>query len=480
MYLLMNNFLFLLIITFLLTGCNVGPIYQPPEMDIPDSWNTSLPNTLNMAPVDHFVWWESLNDPQLNLLIQRASEQNLDVYIAGTRILESRTLEKGLSSDIYPHIDASLTCGGAKFNKKLFHNLCHNHSKKGKVGFFEMGFDAEWEIDLFGYRRHEINASEARTEAVEESFNDIWTSLTAEIAKNYIELRSLQQRLILSYKNIENQEEFIQLTKELLNIGIGNAIDLSQSEAQLNLFSAQKPLLELAISRVIHRLSTLLGKTPGELFCELYEPAPLPTLPCEKPIGIPSELLRRRPDIRRAERELAAATESIGSAVSALYPRLSLYGFVGSISTQLKNLASCSSATLFAAPQLLFPIFNSRLLQQDVDLNKIKTQRAIFEYQKTVLTALEEVENGIATFKYDLIRNEFLEKALQTNQESYALVSDLYNRGINSYFEVLATERSLIAAEETYQQNRAELLFDYIALYKALGGGIHPADFCCH
>ena len=464
-------------ITCLLAGCTLGPKYEPPQMDIPDCWSTTPPAELDLESLDCFVWWESLNDPILNSLIQRASQQNLDVFIAGTRILEARAEGKGKTAELYPHIDASMTCGRASFNKKALRNIwptCQNrkHSNRRNVSFFEIGFDAEWEIDLFGYRKHEINAMQAKLEGVEESFKDVWISLSAEIARNYIELRSLQQRLHLITRNIEFQQDTVLLTKELVNIGIGNAIDLLQFEEQLNTLSAQKPLLELSIDKAIHRLSILLNYTPGELFSELCEPEALPLLPCEKPIGIPSELLRRRPDIRRAERELAAATETIGAAIAALFPRLSLYGFVGDISTQLRSLTNGTGVTWFAAPQLLLPIFNSRLLMQDVNLNKIRTQRAIFDYQKTVLIALEEVENGIASFKYELQRSEYLAAALQTTQNAYRLVFDLYRRGLKDYLEVLSISRSLITAEEAYLQSQTELLFDYISLYKALGGGM--------
>ena len=473
-------FWLILLLNLMLVGCTMGPKYvQPPEMNIPEEWHSDVSEGMDSGDPENFAWWESLNDPILNSLIKRVAEQNLDLFIAGTRILEVRADQKGKVAELYPHIDASTTCGHAYYSKDALINgilgaafpAHHHRSGKRNVDFFEIGFDASWEIDLFGATKHEISAGKARIESAEESLCDLWVTLSAEVARNYIELRSLQLRLNLTEKNIETQQDTLHLTQELLTIGSANAIDVLQANEQLNILAAQKPLLKLSIDKAIHRLSILLAHPPGELFTELCESKELPCLPCEKPIGLPSELLRRRPDIRKAERDLAAATESVGSAVASLFPRLSLYGFIGDISTHLKSLTSGASGAWFAAPQLLFPIFNSRLLTQDVDFNKIKNRQALFEYQKTVLAALEEVENAIASFHYEEERNQHLEKVRMTGQEAYQLTLQLYQRGLKDYLEVLIINRSLLASENAFIQSQTDLLLHYISLYKALGGG---------
>jgi NodT family efflux transporter outer membrane factor (OMF) lipoprotein len=305
----------------------------------------------------------------------------------------------------------------------------------------------------------------------EESLCDVWVTLSAEVARNYIELRGLQLRKQLILKNISSQQDSVQLTQELIEIGSASTIDLLQTEEQLSLLIAQKPLIDLSIDKAIHRLSLLLGYAPGELFSELCASGDLPRLPNEKPIGLPSDLLRRRPDIRRAERNLAAATESFGSAIAALFPRLSLYGFVGEINTRLKSLTNGQGVAWFAAPQLLFPIFNSRLLKQDVEASKIQAHQALFEYQKTVLDALEEVENAIASFRYEFERNEQLDHARHTDQMASQLTLQLYQKGIKDYLAVQIANRSLLAVEDTHIQSRIALLLHYVSLYKALGGG---------
>lgn len=466
----------IMLMALFLAGCTVGPEYQPPVLDIPEQWQTPLAEGMVNVPAENVSWWESLNDPVLNDLIQRAAQQNLDLNIASTRILEARSEWKGKTGELYPHLDGSLT-GGSLYhrNNGLIRDLlgCSSHghhSGKKNVNFFEAGFDASWEIDLFGAAKHEINALQARVESTEEGFYDAWVTLSAEVARQYIQLRSLQQRRILLDENINSQKETIHLTNELLSIGFSSTIDRLQSEQQLSVLEAQRPLVDLSIEKTLHRLSILLGDVPGCTFSALTIPGNLPQIPCEQPVGLPSELLRRRPDIRKAERELAAATEMVGAAVASLFPRLSLYGFIGDIGTQLKNLSNGSGMVWFAAPQLLVPLFNSRLLQQDVSLNKIRAQESLFNYQKTVLESLEEVENSIASYRYEWERNQILEQTLQRDRESFRLMLDLYQRGVKGYLDVLTVNRSLVSSQEAYLQSQTEMLIHYISLYKALGG----------
>lgn len=460
----------------LLISCSVGPHYQPPDTEMPCEWHSSLSEGMQSAgTIDNLFWWESLNDPILNSLIHRAAQQNLDLFIASIRILESRAIHQGKKGDLYPHIDASASTGHLYFSKDALLNgilagACENGHHKRNINFFEIGFDADWEIDLFGATQHEIKAMLAESEAAEEALNQVWITLSAEVARNYIELRSLQQQLLIAEQQICSQKDTIHLIAELIEIGSTTSIDFHQAEEQLGLLIAKKPLFQLAIDKAIHRLSILLGYAPAELFAELSPICSVPTLPCETPIALPSELLRRRPDIKQAERTLAASTERIGAAVASLFPRFSLKGFIGDISTQLPSLFSSSSGTWFGTPQLLFPIFNSRLLMQDVKYNELKTQEALYEYQKTVLNALEETENAIASYHYELERHQYLLQAKKASQDAYESIFQLYQIGVKDYLEVLVAQRSLFATEDALLQSQFSLLIHYIALYKALGG----------
>lgn len=465
--------LWLILLSIFLVGCTVGPKYSPPVTQMQETWASPLSNGMSCESLDCFVWWKSFNDPLLNSLLERAACQNLDLFIAGQRILEARLLRKGKEAEVYPHIDASVTAGDLYCSKDILDSgiFGKNHSHKRNLGFFEVGFDADWEIDLFGFHAHQTQAAEAKIEAAEASFSDVWVTVSAEIARNYIELRALQKRRFLLEKNSENLKENHLLTQDLFAIGMANEIDLLKIEEQLNQLLSERPQIELSIDKTIHRLSILLGHPPEELICELSPLQELPSLPCEKPLGLPSELLRRRPDIRKAERNLAAATEEVGTAVAALFPRLSLYGFVGEIGTKLSSMTNGNGLTWFAAPQVLFPIFNSRLLKQDVEFNQIQARKTLFEYQKTVLNALKEAENGIASFRYDQEKQEYIHQMQKLNHEAFRLSFDLYQKGFTSYFEVTASQNAILKTEEAALQSKVALLLDYIALYKALGGG---------
>lgn len=466
-----------MIYSVLFVGCTVGPKYMPPEVDVPCEWHSEVSDGMHTEPVDSYAWWESLNDPTLTSLIERAACQNLDLHIAATRVLLARAEHKGKKGDLLPHVDATVNYDHVYYSKDALVNgllgtACpiKKHVRRN-VDFFELGFDAEWEIDLFGMTAHELSALKAMAEASEESLCGIWITLTAEISRNYVELRGLQQRLDILQRNIETQQKGVGLLNQLFERGIASEFTLKQAEGDLITLSVQRPLLELGISKAIHRLSILLGYNPGELYCELTDCRTLPLLPDCKPIGVPSDLLRRRPDIRKAERELAAATERTGSAVAALFPRFSLRGFVGDISTHAGSIFKPASATWVAGPQLLVPIFNSKLLLQDVEYNKIQTRQALYEYQKTVLEALEESENALASYHAELQRSQHLDEGYRNSQRALELIQDLLQRGLKDYQEVLTVTKSRFAAEDALMQSQVDLLMHYISLYKALGGG---------
>ena len=462
----------LILICLSVVSCTVGPKYSEPRIELPCEWQPEHSEELTTDSIDCYRWWESLNDPMLNSLLARASAQNIDLHLAMTRIWEARLSLKGGQASLLPRLDGSFSYAYASFNQKTLNNILgygcsHERSSQRNLNLFEAGFDAEWEIDLFGMNAHQVKALVAMEEASQEDFSNAWVTLSAEVARSYIELRGFQQRLTVLNKDLESQRDTQSLTQSLITSGFAGTLDQMQIDEELSVLLSQKPQLELMIHKNIHHLSILLGCLPSDLLCELSEPGLLPELPCHRPIGVPSELLRRRPDIRKAERELAAATEQVGVAVAALFPRISLRGFIGDITT----LCTQGSLTGFVSPQLLFPIFNSRLLEQDVCLNKIKVEQSLFGYQKTVLGALEETENAIASFHYELERNRHLEAAMNFSQNAYTQVLQLYQNGMRNYLEVQMIHRSYLAAEGAYLQSQIDLLVNYIALYKALGGG---------
>lgn len=466
----------LLILCILFTGCSLGPVYVPPESGVPCEWHSALPKKIQACSGDDLAWWEKLQDPLLNRLIAYAASQNLDLRIAATRVLQARREANAKKGDLYPHIDGSAGYGHIYYSKDALVNglvgttaPVKSHVRRN-VNYYELGFDAEWEIDLFGMSKHEIAALKARTEAVQESLYAVWVTLSAEIAKNYIEIRSLQARLEILMRTLQEQEEAIYLTQELLDRGVITEMELCKAEAECSSIRARFPLIERDIGYAIHRISILLGLPPGELYDCLIAVSPLPKLPDEMPIGMPSDLLRRRPDVRKAERELAAATERVGSAIASLFPRFSLNGFLGEIATKAGSLFSPASAAWAAGPQLIVPIFNSRLILQDVQYNKIATKEALYNYQKVVLEALEESENAITSFGYESERLQHLEKVYSKYQKSEFLARMLYQEGVHDSLKVIDSARDALNSKDAMLQSQASLLLAYVSLYKALGG----------
>lgn len=462
----------LISLCLVLVGCSVGPKYITPDLETPCEWNCELSQELASDSIDNYRWWEAFNDPLLNSLITRAACQNLDLHIAMTRIMEARLSVKGSQAGLYPHVDETTTYSYVTYNQRTLNNIlgfgnCCRGSKQRHLNVFEIGFDAEWEIDLFGRIAHEISASQARLESTQEDFSNVWVTLSAEIARTYIELRGLQQRLNILTSDIDSQKATQELTRSLITGGFVGTIDQMQADEELSRLVSQKPQLEFLINKSIHHLSILLGYLPQDLYCELSAVQPMPCLPCYRPVGIPSELMRRRPDIRKAERDLAAANEEVGVAVAALFPRISLTGFIGDITTFCRG----GSLTGFAGPQLLMPIFNSRMLKEDVCLNKIKVEQALFQYQKVVLEAFEDTENAIAAFHFELEKNRHLQTMMDFSKNAYYLSLQLYQSGLQDYLHVQTAHRSFLTAEGALLQSRVDLLVSYISLYKALGGG---------
>jgi outer membrane protein, multidrug efflux system len=367
---------------------------------------------------------------------------------------------------LFRSIDGTVSYEHLHYNRHILKQILGRSGAHDDVDAFEAGFDAEWEIDLFGMSKYQSNALQAKVEASEQEFTHIWISLLGELVRAYVELRGLQLRLGVLNSNIAAQEDSIQLMRGLVNSGFVSDIDQNHAQSELSSMIAQKPAIELGINKAIHRLSVLLGYNPGELFCYLNAPSNLPSLPCEMPVGYPSELLRRRPDIKKAERELAAATNMVGSAIAAQFPRISLNGFVGDLS----NFSS-GSFTWMGGSQLLFPIFNSKLIQQDIEANKIQEKQALYNYQKVVLEALEETENAIAALNAEKERKQSLSEAIRFSKDAYDSTNELFQKGFKDYLEVQIAHRAYLTAEDAYVQSQVALLCHYVALYKALGGG---------
>lgn len=453
-----------------LASCSVERHGLPPCLEIENTWFTESHHFSTDATTANLLWWEALGDPLLTDLVEKAMAQNLQLKVIASRVTEARRLASVSEAARFPHLDASLNTGRAGFNQGILKDLVgfeHKGNKRKNFGLFEAGFDAEWEIDLFGWRKHEQNAAQAQYEATIEELHAGAIVLASEVARVYLEFRGIQKQTELSKARVSAQEDVITLTAGLQRSGLVSIIEQWDAESALGALQAELPNLELAAKKALFKLSILLGRQPQELIGLINTPCATFEVPAELPISLPCELLRQRPDIRQAEKLLQAAYEKTESAQANLYPRLSLVGFIGDVTTKLNK----PGLTWYAGPSLLAPIFNSRLLQEDVALSQEKFRQAFLNYQNIVLQALEETESALASYETAVQRQMFIKTSFTNSKQAYEQTLILYERGLKNYLEVINVQERLIQAERASFDAEIETAKAYIAVYKALGGG---------
>lgn len=458
----------------LLASCSTERQCPLESLEIKNQWLTENATFKVEKDSAYLPWWEALQDPLLTDLIEKAVGQNLDLKIIASRVVEARRIARATEASLLPHLDASLNAGGAGFPQGILKDLADSRSsshKQKKVSLFEAGFDASWEIDLFNLRKHEQNAALAQAKATFEELRASAVSLASEVARIYIEFRGIQKQQSLINERIEGERELARLTKDLQESGLIGIIEQWNQESSLSLLEAELPSLNLLATKALFKLSILLGKQPQELIVLMQAPGSLSLPQKELLITLPCDLLRQRPDVRQAEQKLIAAYEKVECAKANLYPRLSLVGFIGDITTKINK----PGLTWYAGPSILAPIFNSKLLQEDVALNQEKSKQAFLRYQSTVLEALEETESALATYEAALKRHEMLRISAEKRRYSYDQTLVLYERGIKNYLEVIENQEYLIQSEKAFAEAEVEAIKAYIAIYKALGGG-----FCTH
>jgi len=469
--------LFLLFIISL-AGCTVGPNYRAPETRMPEAWSELQEDFTTDHPAELTQWWTTFNDFMLDSLMARAVAANLDVRVAEARIREARAARGVVAAEGLPTIDASGSYSHSRRSENA--DSFGNFSGGGSTGnsafdleseLFQAGFDATWELDVFGRVRRSVEAAEADIAAAEESRRDVLVTVLAEVARNYVELRGVQQQLTVARGNIATQQETVELTQARFQAGLTSALDVAQAEAQLATTQSQIPLLEIAIKQTIHGLGVLLGQEPVALLEELSPEAPIPQVPLETAIGLPSDLLRRRPDIRRAERELAAATARIGVATADLFPRFSLTGFLGLQSLDLEDIALGSSRFWTTGPNISVPLFEAGRIHANIRVQNARQEQALAQYEKTLLTALTDVENSLVAYAKEQARRRALAAAVDANRQAVDLANERYTKGLADFLNVLESQRSLYISQDQLVQSERTAVANLIALYKALGGG---------
>ena len=447
-----------------LTACTaVGPDYRQPRPDMPARW-TETPGTIHAttASATH-SWWTLFRDPVLDSLIARAIAANFDLRIAETRIREARAQRSLTAATNAP----SLGAGGSYTNSRSSENI-----PSGGVSqdLFRMSFDAGWEIDIFGRTRRQIEATDALIAASEEEKRGVRITLEAEVARNYLELRTRQQRLQIARDNLRIQEQTAALVRNKLEIGLGGELEVAQAETQMALTRSEIPSLESTAVQTIHQLALLLGQQPQSLHTELAKVSDIPPVPPLLPTILPSELLRQRPDIRAAERQLAAATATVGAAIAELYPRFSLSALIGLQSTSMADLVARSSRFWSTGPTVQWSLFDGGRARASIAISEARRDHAQATYEKTVLTALAETESALIAYAREQEKHKILGDAVASGQQALTIAKGQYELGLTTFLNVLQSEAALYQSQDKRTQSDQRLALDMVVLYKALGG----------
>ena len=507
-----------------LTGCLVGPDYTTPTTgSAPKFTETAAPATtqpgsvVSSRPVQVAEWWTTFRDPELEGLIARAGKGNLDLRQAASRVRQARAQRGVTGSGLLPTVNTdagyqrALGSRNITFPASALGGGSGGGSNKaadaGKVrpqengnptsvtsppaggpqsplglgGFpgyesdlYQVGFDSTWEIDVFGGQRRSIEATADDEQAAQEDQRSVLVSTYAEVARNYIELRGLQAQLAIANKNLDAQRQLLELTKSRFQAGFVTDLDVARQATQVSTTAAALPQLEAAQRVSVHSIAILLGEDPNALLSELTANGPIPGHPPEVPIGLPSDLLRRRPDIRRAERQLAAATARIGAAKADLYPKFSITGALGFDTFTPKHILDWRSKYWALSPGVSWPIFDSGRIHFNIEVQNELQGQAATAYRAAILQALREVEDSLVQYRMEQIRRESLADAVNTAQQAVQLATQQYTQGIVDYLTVLDAQRAEFGAEDSLVQSDRMIATDLVALYKALGGGWEP------
>ncbi len=472
----------MMVLVVLFSGCAVGPDYIKPSAPEPRAWIEKEDPKINSEPTDFSQWWTVFNDPALNTLIEKAYEQNLDLRVAGIRILEARAQLGIATGSLYPQQQQ----GQGALN---YIEVSKNQANTLPIQDFNyseanLGFDVGWELDFWGKFRRAIESGMGALDASIASYDDILVTLTAEVARTYVLIRTLEARLEIARENVRIQERSLQIAEVRFKGGEVTELDVAQAKSLLRDTQALIPRLEISLRQAKNALSVLLGQLPSELSEILGRPEPIPTVPAEVAVGVPAELLRRRPDIRAAERQVAAQCGLIGVAKADLYPAFSLFGHIGFRASDafrtaagfpggssLGDLFNSDSLEFVGGPAFTWNLFNYGRIKNQVRVQDARFQQLVVNYQNTVLRAAQEVEDAMVAFLRKQQEVFFLSDSVEAAKRSVELSMIQYREGLVSYQRVLDTQRFQTQEQDLFTSTTGDVALNLIGMYKALGGG---------
>jgi NodT family efflux transporter outer membrane factor (OMF) lipoprotein len=448
-----------------LTSCVVGPDYHAPDLAMPAHWGSKAGTKPSPAP-QLSQWWKQLKDPTLDALIEEAIASNLDVATAKAKIREARATYREQKGALLPTVS-----GTASGTRTLTSAASGGTTDATYSTLYDGGFDASWELDIFGGNRRAAEAAKYGVDVADEQLRDTMLTLIGDVASYYVQAREYQALRDLAKRTAVSQRQSAALTHQEYLAGSATGVDTSKADALASSTEADIPAYEISYAQAVHRLGVLLGKPPAALEDRLKTSSPIPSPKMNVSIGIPATILTSRPDVRLAERQLAQYTAKIGQAEANRYPSISLTGDISSSAASIGDLAKKSSIGWTFGPTLTVPIFQGGQLKAAVDVAKAERDQYFIAYQSAVLSAMEDVENAVVSLTQERLKYGKLISSSSSYRRASDLSRTLNKAGVTDFLDVLDAERSLYSAEESVIQSRASIATDYISLNKALGGG---------
>jgi len=459
-------------------GCMVGPDYRRPDIPTPPSFGELAPTAPAAGRSDAveggtpMAWWTTFDDQLLTSLIQRTAQANLTLQQAVARVREARASRRITAANLWPQAEAT----GSYTRERTSKNGL-SLGGAGKVfNLFQAGFDANWEVDVFGGNRRAVEAADASVEAAENDRNAFLVSLMGEVGLEYVTYRSLQQRIALANQNLAAQQGTLDLTRRLFNAGLAPELDVQRAAAQVATTAATIPLLVQQAAQAMHALSVLIGEPPMTLREELAAVGPIPKPPAQVAVGLPSELLLRRPDVARSERQLAAQTAEIGVATRDLFPRFFITGAASLQSVRSSDFFDWQSRLLSIAPSVSWQIFSGGRIRGNIALQTATQHELLAAYQAALLQAFQDVEDALVAFSNEQATRAQLEDAVRSNERAADLARQAYAQGLTDFLTVLVAEQSVFTSQDTLAQTQRDVALQLVALYKAVGGGWEAAS----
>jgi NodT family efflux transporter outer membrane factor (OMF) lipoprotein len=463
----------------LLGGCMVGPSLRKPQTAMPAHWAKSAqsrPGTtasaairkVTSAPAHLARWWENFHDPELNSLIQEEAHSNLTLQEATEQIIQSREIRDATAANLGPFVSATGSYQHSRSSKNIGSGGNFGPSESD---LYQAGFDASWELDFFGQVRRGVQAANANYRAAIENQRGVWLTLLSELADDYMTLRGVQRQIAVTDANLKTQQNTAAILNKQIGGGLSTSLSLAQAEAQVATTESQLPELRIQEKQLIYAMSVLLGKPPQALEKQLSVPRAIPPVPPVVPIGLPSQLLLRRPDVREAEQQYAAATANVGVAEGNLFPQFTINGNLGFAASDAAKWFDANSLTYGIGPAVSWSILNWGQVQSNINEQKAIRIQAFLNYRQTVLQALADVNSALAAYTREQEHENLLVQAVSENQKALDYSTELYENGLTDFLNVLSAQEALYTSQNALVQSQSAVSTDLVALYKALGGG---------